>query len=92
MTDRICENTDCDLPAHFTDPSLKGKWYCKHHRERATNFNQEQKVRDLEKDRDSWRRTAEKLEVEKRDLAAELGKMVEKLKSIQNMSRPGWGN
>ncbi len=90
--DRKCATKYCDLPGRFTDPSLEGEWYCEHHRKRQMNFNQEQKIKALEKERDSWRRTAEKLETEKLDLATELKAMAEKLKSIQKMSRPGRGN
>lgn len=48
-TDRKCANDYCDLPGRFTDPSLDGEWYCEHHRKRAMNFHQEQKIKNLEK-------------------------------------------
>lgn len=70
--DRKCASQDCDLPGRFTDPSLK-EWYCQHHRTRAMDFNQEEKIRNAEAARDEATRRADKYGREMKDLQKQVG-------------------
>ncbi len=40
---KTCEFMDCSMAGNFTDPRLKGKMYCEHHRRVVTESVEEEK-------------------------------------------------